>query len=261
MASPTQWTWVWVDSGSWWWTGRPGVLWFMGSQRVGHDWVTELNRRFMNANNWTKIKYDVLSEISDSGVFHGLKISVSLMMTEWTMQRPVDRERTKLSQSLSYYLQISSCMSKKFNTQHFSKISYKVEKMPTNSHSSKWNSLNFLKPCLGFTELNQDPTWSIFPTKLEKHWSDPIPFSLFIPNCIVLVQSLILCSFIVSIASLLVFIPQILPISYNIHAVARSRFSSRSICSFHFHTIKKKTNNNAYLIFKLFRNYLTGLQT
>ena len=33
----------WVDSGSWWWTGRPGVLWFMGSQRVGHDWVTELN--------------------------------------------------------------------------------------------------------------------------------------------------------------------------------------------------------------------------
>ena len=43
MASPTRWTWVWVNSGSWWWTGRPGVLWFMGSQRVGHDWVTELN--------------------------------------------------------------------------------------------------------------------------------------------------------------------------------------------------------------------------
>ena len=43
MASPTQWTWVWVDSGSWWWTGRPGVLWFLGSQRVGHDWATELN--------------------------------------------------------------------------------------------------------------------------------------------------------------------------------------------------------------------------
>ena len=42
IASPTQWTWVWVDSGSWWWTGRPGVLWFMGSQRVGHDWATEL---------------------------------------------------------------------------------------------------------------------------------------------------------------------------------------------------------------------------
>ena len=42
MASPTQWKWVWVNSGSWWWTGRPDMLWFMGSQRVGHDWVTEL---------------------------------------------------------------------------------------------------------------------------------------------------------------------------------------------------------------------------
>ena len=43
IASPTQWTWVSVNSESWWWTGRPSVLWFMGSQRVGHDWVTELN--------------------------------------------------------------------------------------------------------------------------------------------------------------------------------------------------------------------------
>ena len=43
MASPIRWTWVWVDSGSWWWTERPGVLQFMGSQRVGHDWATELN--------------------------------------------------------------------------------------------------------------------------------------------------------------------------------------------------------------------------
>ena len=46
MASRTQWTWVWVNSGSWWRTGRPRVLWFMGSQRVGHNWETELN--------WTK---------------------------------------------------------------------------------------------------------------------------------------------------------------------------------------------------------------
>ena len=43
MASPTWWTWVWVNSGSWWWTGRPGMLRFVGSQRVGHDWATELN--------------------------------------------------------------------------------------------------------------------------------------------------------------------------------------------------------------------------
>ena len=49
MASPTRWTWVWVNSGSWWWTGRPGVLRFMGSLRVGHDWVTELN--------WTELEH------------------------------------------------------------------------------------------------------------------------------------------------------------------------------------------------------------
>ena len=42
MASPTLWTWVWVNSGSWWRTGRPGMLWFMGLQRVRHDWATEL---------------------------------------------------------------------------------------------------------------------------------------------------------------------------------------------------------------------------
>ena len=44
LPSPTQWTWVWVNSGSWWWTEMPGVLWFMGSQRVGHNWV-----------NWTEL--------------------------------------------------------------------------------------------------------------------------------------------------------------------------------------------------------------
>ena len=58
MASPTQWAWVWVDSGSWWWTGRPGVLRFMGSQRVGHDWATELN--------WTDIYTVRVSVVSSS---------------------------------------------------------------------------------------------------------------------------------------------------------------------------------------------------
>ena len=43
MASPTLWTWVWASSGSWWWTGRRGVLQSMGVQRIGHDWVNELN--------------------------------------------------------------------------------------------------------------------------------------------------------------------------------------------------------------------------
>ena len=43
MASLTRWTWVWVNSRTWWWIGKPGMLRIMGSQRVGHDWATELN--------------------------------------------------------------------------------------------------------------------------------------------------------------------------------------------------------------------------
>ena len=53
MASPTQWTWVWVSSGSRWWTGKPGVLQSMGWQRVGYDWVTGLNwTDTFNAKIW-----------------------------------------------------------------------------------------------------------------------------------------------------------------------------------------------------------------
>ena len=54
MASPTQWTWIWVNSGSLWWTGRPGMLRFMGSQRVGHDWAAELN--------WTELYWMLAPE-------------------------------------------------------------------------------------------------------------------------------------------------------------------------------------------------------
>ena len=52
MASLTRWTWVWMNSTSWWWTGKPGVLWFIGSQRVGYDWVTELNWTDAGINPW-----------------------------------------------------------------------------------------------------------------------------------------------------------------------------------------------------------------
>ena len=62
MASPTQWTWVCINSGSWWWTGRPGMLLFMGLQRVRHDWATELN--------WTEpVKSWGLGKTRDSVVF------------------------------------------------------------------------------------------------------------------------------------------------------------------------------------------------
>ena len=47
MVSLTWWTWVWASSGSWWWTGKPGMLKSMGLQRVGHDWATKLNLRLL----------------------------------------------------------------------------------------------------------------------------------------------------------------------------------------------------------------------
>ena len=66
MASLTQWTWAWVDSWSRWWTGRPGVLRFMGSQRIRHDWATELN--------WTDVHW-VIDAIQPS---HPLSSGASL---------------------------------------------------------------------------------------------------------------------------------------------------------------------------------------
>ena len=68
MASPTQWTWVWVDSGTWWWTGRPGMLQFMGSQRVRHDWATELN--WMNSLRCFKICHCIDVNNNPYGKYH-----------------------------------------------------------------------------------------------------------------------------------------------------------------------------------------------
>ena len=69
MASLTQWTWVWVDSGRWWWTGKPAVLWFMGSQRVRHDWENELNWNerilffILTVSNQSEYHYSILYAI------------------------------------------------------------------------------------------------------------------------------------------------------------------------------------------------------
>ena len=58
MASLTWWKWVWGNSGSWLWTGRPGMLQLMGSERVGHDWATELN--------WTELNVVHILALMDS---------------------------------------------------------------------------------------------------------------------------------------------------------------------------------------------------
>ena len=57
MTSPNQWTWIWASSGSWWWTGKPGMLWSLGSQRVAHDWATELKWQWWFGGNKRAKKY------------------------------------------------------------------------------------------------------------------------------------------------------------------------------------------------------------
>ena len=72
IASPTQWTWVWGNCGSWWWTGRPGVLQPMGSQRVGHDWATKLSWTELGPGSSTGKESESRSVVSDSLWPHGL---------------------------------------------------------------------------------------------------------------------------------------------------------------------------------------------
>ena len=71
MASPSWWTWVWVNSGSWWWIGKPSVLWFMGLQRVGHNRVTELNWMSLTSHSqWDELLLNC-SVMSESSRYHG----------------------------------------------------------------------------------------------------------------------------------------------------------------------------------------------
>ena len=67
----TQWTWVWVNSGSWWWTGRPGVLQSTGSQRVGHDWATEPVMRQMQTKCFACAWRPTVSVSSPVSLSHG----------------------------------------------------------------------------------------------------------------------------------------------------------------------------------------------
>ena len=87
MASLTRWTWVWVHSGCWWWTGSPGVLQFMGSQRAGHDWATELNwilycpRDYQGSSATPALKASILQH----SAFFMVQLSHPCMTTEKTI--------------------------------------------------------------------------------------------------------------------------------------------------------------------------------
>ena len=85
-----QWTWVWVNFGSWWWTGRPGVLRCMGSQRVGHDWATELNWTFLatkarerKRTRWWRSRWTRSTSLStDTSVIY-LQTQKCMQNTSW----------------------------------------------------------------------------------------------------------------------------------------------------------------------------------
>ena len=86
MASRTRWTWVWVNSGRWWWTGRPDVLRFLGSQRVGHNCVTELN--------WTELIHIsplFWTSFPPSSPSHPSRVIQNPVWVSWAMQQiPID---------------------------------------------------------------------------------------------------------------------------------------------------------------------------
>ena len=92
MASPTWWTWVWASSGSWWWTGKPGVLQSMRSHRIGHDWAIELN--------WYIYVYIVVVQLLSR---------VQLFATPWTVAYQASLSFT-ISQSLLKLMFIESVM-------------------------------------------------------------------------------------------------------------------------------------------------------
>ena len=81
MASPTHWTWVWVNSGSWWWTRKPGVLQSMGLQRVRHDRATGLNWTvFLEISCFFHDPTDVSNLISGSSAFSKSSLNICKFM-------------------------------------------------------------------------------------------------------------------------------------------------------------------------------------
>ena len=100
MASLTQWTWIWVDSGSWWWTGRSVERWFMGSQRVRNEWATELNWTELNPLFLHSI---LLSILSFTLILQKQKSSFKFFSASWGLKYSRERPRSALPKTASIF--------------------------------------------------------------------------------------------------------------------------------------------------------------
>ena len=169
MASPTQWTCVWVDSGSWWWTGRPGMLRFMGSQRVGHDWATELNwteSKIMTNTSKPEINNSLKCPFQSFRVTLGSKISImrGACITSWATERVksgLDWTKTRIC-----------FVTAKLNTDSFTALMNNVSKRGTKilardmcTVTVDWLNLTqcFIGPCLIYSSW-----WCVRKIELAK---------------------------------------------------------------------------------------------
>ena len=102
MASLTQWRWIWVDSRSWWWTGRPGVLWSVGLRRDGQSWVTEPNWTELNCK-FRKPRLDLPCPFSVPLKVDHPHLHITLRITEsWQEHRPSESSRKDHSGAMQH---------------------------------------------------------------------------------------------------------------------------------------------------------------
>ena len=112
MASPTQWTWVWINSGSCWWTGRPGMLQSMESQRVWHYCATELNWTELNSFSIFGCKEDNQSDFSvDQLVMSMYRVICWIVWKECLLWPVFSLDKTLLAFALfPFVLQGQACL-------------------------------------------------------------------------------------------------------------------------------------------------------
>ena len=177
MASLTRWTWVWVSSRSWWWTGKPGMLQFLGSQRVGHDWVTELNWTWMGAWFLQKNSKDIAikflekkTEPSPRAILLFLDCSSCVSaFTDWQLfksafwnSRKVDQHADPLPPGPSQLWPNGSLESNGSPNTHV-----QVLPLPLPGHVISNGQSGRLKLPVGGT-LHPEAGWSLFPTNKKQ---------------------------------------------------------------------------------------------